>query len=70
MEVDDEVLDVRAALQASNKKQNELDQAQPGVESTQQMDLGNLLLFSYENVAPEDLDQKAIELTQALIGMN
>lgn len=71
MEVDSEVLDVRAALQASSKKQSELlDQVQPGVESTQQMDLGNLLLFSYENVAPEELDQRAIELTQALVGMD
>jgi regulator of ribosome biosynthesis len=68
MEVDSEVLDVRAALQASSKKLNELDQAQSGVESTQQMDLGNLLMFSYENVAPEELDQKAVELTQTLVG--
>lgn len=69
MEVDSEVLDVRAALQASSKKLTELDQAQSGVESTQQMDLGNLLMFSYENVAPEELDQKAVELTQTLVGM-
>jgi hypothetical protein len=69
MEVDGEVFDARAALQASSKKHNDLlHEVQPGVESTQQMDLGNLLLFSYENVSAEDLEQKATELTQALVG--
>jgi hypothetical protein len=64
------VFDARKVLEAAalNKQKNPVEENDEII-SNEIFDLGNLTLLNFENTTLEDVDRKATELTQKLIGI-
>jgi hypothetical protein len=63
------IFDARKVLEAAalNKQKNPIVENDENI-SNEIFDLGNLTLLNFENSSLEDVQQKATELTQKLIG--